>query len=108
VFEYRMLRRIFRPKWAGVTKGWRGLYNEELRSFISWAVHIACMGEMRSAYKIFVRKHEGKRPLGGHRCRWEVNIKMDLREIGWESVNWMHMAQDRDQWWALVKLVMDR
>jgi hypothetical protein len=41
------------------------------------------MGEMRNAYKILIRKPEGKRPLGRPRCRWEDNIRMDLREIGW-------------------------
>jgi hypothetical protein len=42
--------------------------------------------------------NEGKRPLGRHRGRWENNIKMGSREIGWEVVEWMHLAQDRDQW----------
>jgi hypothetical protein len=55
------------------------------------------MGEMRYAYNILVGKPEGKRPLGRHRCRWEDNIRMDIREKGWEGVDWMHMAQDRDQ-----------
>jgi len=47
---------------------------------------------MRNAYKILVRKPEGKRLLGRPRHRWEDNIGMDLREIGWEGVNWMHLA----------------
>jgi hypothetical protein len=51
---------------------------------------------------------KGKRPLGRSRCRWEHNIRMDLREIGWDSVNWMHVAQDRDQWRALVNTVSIR
>jgi hypothetical protein len=51
-----------------------------------------------------VGKPEGKRPLGRPRRRWVDNIKMDLREIGWDGVGWMYMAQDRDQWRALVKL----
>jgi hypothetical protein len=55
------------------------------------------MGEMRNAYSILVRKFEGKRPLGRPRRRREDNIRMDLREIGWGGVDWMHMAQDRDQ-----------
>jgi hypothetical protein len=41
------------------------------------------------------------------RRRWEDNIRMDLREIGWEGVDWIHLAQDRDQWWALVNTVMN-
>jgi hypothetical protein len=44
--------------------------------------HVACMGDMRNAYKILVRKPEGQRPLRSSRCRWENNIRMDLREIG--------------------------
>jgi hypothetical protein len=59
------------------------------------------MGKMRNAYKILVRKSKGKRPLGRLRCRWEYNIKKDLTEIWWEGVDWMRMAQDRDQWRAL-------
>jgi hypothetical protein len=49
-----------------------------------------------------VGKPEGKRPLGRKRRRWVDNIKMDLREIGWDGLNWIDMAQDRDQWSALV------
>jgi hypothetical protein len=50
---------------------------------------------------------EGKRPLGRPRCRWVDNIKMDLREIGWDGVYWIDMAQDRDQWRALVNTVLN-
>jgi hypothetical protein len=48
---------------------------------------------------------EGKRPLGRPRCRWVDNIEMDLREIGWDGVDWIDMAQGRDQWRALVNTV---
>jgi hypothetical protein len=65
------------------------------------------MGGMRNAYDILVGKPEGKRPLGRPRHRWEDNIRMNLREIGWEGVDWIHLAQDRDQWWALVNMVMN-
>jgi hypothetical protein len=58
-------------------------------------------------YKILVRQPEGKRPLGIPRHRWEDNIRMDLREIGWEGVDWIHLAQDTVQWRALVNTVMD-
>jgi hypothetical protein len=54
-----------------------------------------------------VRKPEGNRPLRISRHRWEDNIRMDLMEIGWEGVDWMQLVQDRDQWWALVNIVMD-
>jgi hypothetical protein len=52
-------------------------------------------------------KTEGKRPLGRPRRRWEENIRMNLGEIGWEGVDWMHLAQDRDQWRAVVNTVMN-
>jgi hypothetical protein len=51
-------------------------------------------------------KPEGKRPLVRPRYRWEDGIRMDLREIGWGSVDWIQLAQDRDWWWALVNTVM--
>jgi hypothetical protein len=52
---------------------------------------------VRNAYNILVGKPEGKIPLGRPRHRWEDNIRMYLREIGWEVVDWMHLAQDRDR-----------
>jgi hypothetical protein len=65
------------------------------------------MGEKRNAYRILMGNPEGKRPLGRPRRRWEDNIRMDLREIGWGGMNWIDMAQDRDQWRALVNTVMN-
>jgi hypothetical protein len=64
-----------------------------------WAGHVARMGEKKNAYRILVEKPEGKRPLD--------NIKMDLREIVWDGMNWIHLAQDRDQRKALVDTVMN-
>jgi hypothetical protein len=54
-----------------------------------------------------VGKPEGKRPLGNPRSRWVDNIKIDLLEIGWGSVDWIGLAQDRDKWSALVNAVMN-
>jgi hypothetical protein len=55
-----------------------------------------------NAYNILVGKPEGKRPHGRPRHRWENNIRMDLTEIRWEDVDWIHLAQGRDQCWPLV------
>jgi hypothetical protein len=64
-------------------------------------------GEKKNAYRILVGKPEGKRPLGRPRHRWVDNIKIDLREIGWDDMDWIDLAQDRDQWRALVNTVMN-
>jgi hypothetical protein len=61
---------------------------------------------MGNVYKILIGKPDGKRPLGRTNCRWENNTRMDLREMWWEGVDWIHLVQDRDQWRALVKTVM--
>jgi hypothetical protein len=74
---------------------------------LRWAGHVARMGERRVAYRALVRKPEGKRPLGRPRCRWEDNIKMDLREVVWGGMDWINLAQDRDRWRALVNAVMN-
>jgi hypothetical protein len=60
------------------------------------------MGEKGNAYRILVGNPEGKRPLGRQRRRWVGNIKMDLREIGWDGMNWIDLAQDRDQYGGLL------
>jgi ribosome biogenesis protein Nip4 len=65
------------------------------------------MVEMRNTCNIFVGKPEGKRRLRRPRRRWEDNIKMDLGEIGFGDVDWIHLAQDRDRWRALVNTVMN-
>jgi hypothetical protein len=112
VFENRVLRRIFGPKRDEATGDWRRLHNEELNDFYSspniirviksrklrWAGHAARMGEERDAYRILV---------GRPRRRWEDNIKMDIREVGWEDMNWIDLAQDRDRWRAIVNAVMN-
>jgi hypothetical protein len=65
------------------------------------------MGEERNVYRVLMGKPERKRPLGRPRCRLEDGIRMDLREIGWESVEWIQLAQDRDRWRALVNTAMN-
>jgi hypothetical protein len=71
-----------------------------------WAGHAARLGEKRNTYRILVGMLEGKRPLGRPRCRWVDNIKMNLRETGWDGGDWIELAQNRDQWRALVNMVM--
>jgi hypothetical protein len=63
--------------------------------------------EKRNAYRILVGKPEGKRPLGRTKHKWVDNIKIDLREIVWDVMYWIDLAQDRDQWRALVNTVMN-
>jgi hypothetical protein len=70
-----------------------GQSNNEIRNIISSA--------------LLVGKPEGKRPMGRPRRRWVDNIKMDLGEIGWDGRDWIELAQDRDQWRALVNTVMN-
>jgi hypothetical protein len=121
VFENRVLRRIFGPKRDEVTGEWRKLHNEELHNLCSstdiirqiksrrmkWAGHVARMGKERKVYKVWVVKPEGKRPLGRPRRRWEDGIRMDLREIGMGCVDWIRLAQDRNQWRAVVSAVIN-
>jgi hypothetical protein len=65
------------------------------------------MGWKSNAYRILVGNPEGKGPLGRPRRRWVDNTKMDVREIGWDGMDWIDLAQNRDQWRALVNAVMN-
>jgi hypothetical protein len=121
MFKNSVLRRIFRPKRDEVTGDWRRLHNEELIDLYSspniirvirsrrmrWAGHVSCMGEKRSAYRILVGRHEGRQQLERPRHRWEDNIKMALQEVGWEGMDWIELAEDKDRWQALVNKVMN-
>jgi hypothetical protein len=64
-------------------------------------------GAKRNACRILVGKPEGKRPPGRPRCGWVDNIKIDLTQIGWGGMDWIDLAQHRDQWRALVNTVMN-
>ncbi|KAJ4450967.1 hypothetical protein ANN_02402 [Periplaneta americana] len=86
--------------WTGNSLNWE---SERLR----WAGHVARMGESRNAYRVLVVRPEGKRPLGKPRRRWEDNIKMDLREVGYDDRDWINLAQDRDRWRAYVRAAMN-
>jgi hypothetical protein len=71
-----------------------------------WAGHVARMGK-RNTYRILMGNSEGKRPLGRPTHRWVDNIKTDLREIKWDGMDWIDLAQDRNQWRALVNTVIN-
>jgi hypothetical protein len=64
-------------------------------------------GEKRNAYRLLVGKPEGKRRLERPRRRWEDNIRMDLGEFGWDVMDWVGLAQDRNRWRALVNSVLN-
>jgi hypothetical protein len=122
-FEDRVVRRTFGPKRDEVTGDLRKLHNEELHNLYSspniiriiksstmrLEGHVARMGAKRNTYtgRILVGKAEGKRRLGRPRRKWVDNIKMDLRERGWERMDWIDLAQGRDQWRALVNTIMN-
>jgi hypothetical protein len=123
VFENRVLRIIFGPKRDEVTGEWRTLHSGELHNLYSspdvirqiksrkmrWVGHVARMGEGRNVYRILVGNPEGKRPLKKPRRRSEDGIKTDLGEISWGrgGVEWIHVAQERDRWRAVVNAVMN-
>jgi hypothetical protein len=92
------------------------LHNEELRDVyfspniiriirsrrMRWVGHVVRIGEeKKNAYRLLVEKPEGKRPLGRPRHKWVDNIRMDLGEVGWDDVDWIGLAQDRNRWRAL-------
>jgi hypothetical protein len=90
------MRKIFESKREEVTGEWRRLNNEELYELypsqnievietrrMRWAAHMVHVRERRDAYKVLMRRPEGKRPLGRPRRRWESNIEMDLQDVGW-------------------------
>jgi hypothetical protein len=120
VFENRVLWKIFGPK-KEEDGSWRKLHNDELQILYSspnivrviksrrlrWVGHVACMGEGRGVYRVLVGRPEGKRPLDRSRHKWEDNIKLVLREIGINGVNWIQLAQDGVQWEAFVNTVMN-
>jgi hypothetical protein len=72
-----------------------------------WTGHVERMMMKHNAYRLLVRKPEGKRPLRRPSRRWVDNITMDLGEVGWSDVDWIGLAQDRDKWRALVNAVMN-
>jgi hypothetical protein len=119
--ENRVLKRISGPKRDEVTGGRRRLHNEELHNLYSspsiirmiksrrkrWARHVARIGENRNAFRILLGKPEGKRLLGRPRRRWMDNVEMDLSVIEWGGMDWIGLAQDKDNGRTLVNTVMN-
>jgi len=115
-----VLRKIFGPKREEVVGGWRRLHDEELHNLYAssniirviksesrgYGGHAARMEETKNAFKILVGKHERNRPLGRPRCGWKYNIVMEIRKI-WREVDRIELAQDSDQWRAVVYTVMN-
>jgi hypothetical protein len=101
-----VLRRIFGPERVQVVGGWGKLYNEELHNLCSspnvirmiksrrmrWAGHLACMRTKRNTFRILLGKPKANIPPGRIRCRWDDNIRMDLPEIGWGGMDWIHLS----------------
>jgi hypothetical protein len=106
------VQRLFGPKRGEMIGGWRKLHSEEINNLyclpniirmiksrrMRWAWHVARMGKKRNPYRVLVGKSEGKGLLGRPRHH---------KEIGWGGMDWIHVAQDRDQWRALLNMVMD-
>jgi hypothetical protein len=103
-----------------VTGDWRKLHNELHNLYSSPNIiriiksrriklvgRVARIWKKKNACRILVGKPEGKRPLGRQRRRWVDNIKIYLRETEWDGMNWTDLAQDREQWRALVNTVMN-
>jgi hypothetical protein len=116
-----LLRGVFGLNRVEVIGGWRKLHNGEFHNLYSSpsiikimrsrrmrrAGNVARIGKKRSAYRILVGKLRGKRPVGRPRRRLMYNRIMDPTAIGWSGMEWIDLAQDRDQWRALVITVMN-
>jgi len=82
-------------------------FSNIIEILVTWAGHVARMGEERVMYRVLVGKPEGKRPLGRPRRRCVDNIRMDLQDVGCGYMDWIGLAQDRDRWRTLVSAVMN-
>jgi hypothetical protein len=103
VFKDKVMMRIYRSKWEEVRGGWKKLH-KELHNFSlldtrlikswkktgAWSIH----ARKQTCIQNFARKHEGKRPQGRCKYRWKNNIKMNLKNTGWEGMDWIHLTQN--------------
>jgi hypothetical protein len=118
--ENRVLRRIFGMKRDEVIGGWRKLHKEEFHNVYSAPSLIIMIktksmmgrtcsthGEKTNSYTILVGNPQRRTPLVRHRRKWKDNAIIDLREIGWSGMGWVHLTQDGDHWRALVNTVMN-
>jgi hypothetical protein len=109
VFENRVLRRIFGPKRDEVTEGWGKRHNGQLHNLhcssrrMRWAGHVARMGRKRNTCRTLVGPLEENRPVGRPSRTRADNIKMDVKGLGWFSMEWIYLAQCR----AFVNMVMN-
>jgi hypothetical protein len=120
VFENRVSKRIFGPK-REEDGSWRKLHNDELHNLYSslnivraiksrrmrWAGHVTSIAEGRGAYRVLVGRPEGKRPLGRPRRKWDDNIKVDIRKMGIDGLNWIRLAQDGVHWPTFINTLMN-
>ena len=111
MFENKVLCKIFWAKRHEITGEWRKFYNAELHAMytspniirilksrrLRWTGHVTRLEQSRNTYRVLVEKPERERPLRRPRRRWEDNIKMVLREVGFDLGKWTDLAADRDQ-----------
>jgi len=121
VFENRVLRGTFKTEKQETAGECRKIHNKVLHNLycspkiirviivinIRWARRVPRVGDRENAYNFLFGKPEGKRPLGRSRRRLEEYIRMDLKAIGWEGMDWIHLVQDMEQWRTLVYTVMN-
>jgi hypothetical protein len=116
MFQYRVLREVFGPWREGVRGDWRKVL---VRSFIFILLNKCYpddhmkenemgqgMWHLQGRREICTADSEGKRPFVRPRGRWDYNLKIHLQDIGWQVENWIGLAQDRDNWQALVSIVI--
>jgi hypothetical protein len=120
LFENSVLRRIFGPKREEVAGGSRRLHSDELHNLyassnivrvcksrrVKWVGHLSRKGENKNTYKSLVGRSEGMTPLERSGTRRENDFRKDVKEMGWEGVDWINLVQDRKEWPAFLNTSM--